>query len=67
MTLEENFKKIDEIMEKLSDDSLPLEESFGVYKEGMEYLNNCRKIVDDIEEKYKQIASDGLSDDDDEE
>ncbi len=67
MTLEENFAKVDEIMEKLSDDSLPLEESFGVYKEGMEYLNNCRKIVDDIEEKYKQLASDGSSDDGDEE
>ena len=67
MTLEETFTKIDEVMEKLSDDSLPLEESFGVYKEGMEYLNNCRKIVDDIEEKYKQLASDGSSDDGDEE
>ena len=57
MTLEENFKKIDEIMEKLSDDSLPLEESFSVYKEGMEYLNNCQKIVDDIEKKYEELSA----------
>ena len=28
MTLEETFEKVDAIMEKLSDDSLPLEESF---------------------------------------
>ncbi len=67
MTLEENFKKTDERMEKLSDDSLPREESFGVYKEGMEYLNNCRKIVDDIEEKYKQLAASESSDDGNEE
>ena len=58
MTLEENFKKIDEIMEKLSDDSLPLEDSFAVYKEGMEYLNECQKIVDDVEKKYKELAGD---------
>ncbi len=56
MTLEENFKKLDEIMEKLSDDSLPLEESFGVYKEGMDILANCRKVIDEVEEKVKKLA-----------
>ncbi len=56
MTLEENFEKLDAIMEKLSDDSLPLEESFGIYKEGMELLSDCRKVIDGVEEKIKEMS-----------
>ena len=56
MTLEETFEKLDEVMEKLSDDKLPLEESFGMYKEGMELLGNCRKIIDDVDKKVEELA-----------
>ena len=56
MTLEENFEKLDQIMEKLSDDSLPLEDSFGIYKEGMELLGNCQKVIDEVEEKVKKLS-----------
>lgn len=56
MTLEETFEKIDEIMDKLSDDSLPLEESFAVYKEGMEHLAKCKKIIEDVEAKTSELA-----------
>jgi len=56
MTLEETFEKIDAVMEKLSDDSLPLEESFNVYKDGMELLGNCRKIIDDVEKKVEELS-----------
>ncbi|MBO4905363.1 MAG: exodeoxyribonuclease VII small subunit [Lachnospiraceae bacterium] len=58
MTLEETFAKIDEVMEKLSDDSLPLEESFTVYKEGMELLGNCQKTIDEIEKKVEELNND---------
>ena len=56
MTLEENFAKLDTIMEKLSDDSLPLEESFGIYKEGMDLLGNCQKVIEDVEKKVKELS-----------
>ena len=58
MTLEETFAKIDEVMEKLSDDSLPLEESFTVYKEGMEFLGSCQKTIDEIEKKVEELNND---------
>ena len=57
MTLEETFEKIDGIMEKLSDDEIPLEESFTVYKDGMELLDKCRKIIDDVEKKVEELSS----------
>ncbi|MCR5831736.1 MAG: exodeoxyribonuclease VII small subunit [Lachnospiraceae bacterium] len=56
MTLEENFEKLDAIMEKLSDDSLPLEESFGIYKEGMELLGNCQKVIEDVEKRVEELS-----------
>ena len=59
MTLEETFEKIDEVMEKLSDDSLPLEESFSVYKEGMQLLDNCRKVIGDVEKKVAELEENG--------
>ncbi len=59
MTLEETFEKVDKVMEKLSDDSLPLEESFTVYKEGMELLDKCRVIIEDIEKKIDRSESEG--------
>ncbi len=65
MTLEETFEKIDEVMEKLSDDDMPLEESFGVYKEGMELLDKCKKIIEDVEKKVVELS--GGADDSDEE
>ena len=57
MTLEETFEKIDEVMERLSDDELPLEESFAVYKEGMELLDKCQKIIDDVDRKVNELAA----------
>ena len=56
MTLEENFEKLDQGMEKLSDDSLPLEEAFDLYKEGMGLLDNCRKVIEDVEKKVSELA-----------
>ena len=57
MTLEETFEKIDKIMDKLSDDELPLEDSFGLYKEGMELLSGCRTIIEDVEKRVELLAS----------
>ncbi len=65
MTLEETFEKIDEVMEKPSDDDMPLEESFGVYKEGMELLDKCKKIIEDVEKKVEELS--GGDDESDEE
>lgn len=56
MTLEETFEKIDGIMEKLSDDELPLEDSFKLYKEGMELLDKCQKIIEDVEERVRKVG-----------
>lgn len=51
LSLEETFDKIDDIMAKLQDDDTALEDSFSLYKEGMEMLNHCKDVIDDVEKK----------------
>lgn len=51
LTLEETFEKIDEVMEKLNDDTVSLEESFELYKNGMDMLKKCRDTIDEVEKK----------------
>lgn len=51
MNLEETFESIENIMEKLQSDELPLEDSFNLYKEGMELINHCNEVIDDVEKQ----------------
>ena len=41
LTLEEAFAQLDGLVERLETGSVPLEESFQIYKEGMELLKEC--------------------------
>ena len=51
MSLEDTFIGIDDIMTKLSSEDVPLAESFALYKEGMELLNHCNEVIDDVEKQ----------------
>ena len=56
MTLEEAFAGLDEIMEKLSDNDISLEQSVNLYKDGMELLGHCKKVVDEAEGKLVTLS-----------
>lgn len=58
LSLEDTFENINLIMAKLSDDSISLEESFGLYKEGMEMLKSCKDIIDDVEKRVIMLSGD---------
>ena len=59
LTLEEAFAQLDGLVERLETGSVPLEESFQIYKEGMELLKECSARIDTVEKKMLQIHSDG--------
>lgn len=59
LTLEETFEGLDEIMEKLSDNDVSLEESINLYKSGMELINHCKKVVDEVESKLVLLSGEG--------
>lgn len=59
LTLEESFARLDELVGKLEDRDVPLEESFQIYKEGMDLLKKCSDKIDLVEKKMQQISADG--------
>ena len=52
-TIEENMARLNEINNLMSDSSIKLEESFKLYKEGVELVEKCKKQLADVE---KQIV-----------
>lgn len=49
MNFEQSVKRLDEIICKLEDNSISLEESIEMYKEGTELLLKCRKQLEQAE------------------
>ena len=58
-TLEEVFAQLDDLAEKLEDKETSLEDSFNLYKQGMELLKFCSDKLDTGEKKMLQMNEDG--------
>ena len=58
-TLEEVFAQLDDLAEKLEDKETSLEDSFNLYKQGMELLKFCSDKLDTVEKKVLQMNEDG--------
>lgn len=58
-TLEDVFLQLDELAERLEDRETSLEESFRLYKQGMELLKYCSDKLDTVEKKMLQMDEDG--------
>ncbi len=59
MSLEGNFAKLEEALEKLEQDELSLEESFATYAKGMELLKQCNEEIDKVEKRVLMLSEDG--------
>lgn len=57
--LEEAFDRIEALLEKLQDKDVTLEESFGLYQEGMGLLKLCNENIDYVEKQMLQIDEEG--------
>ena len=58
-TLEEVFAQLDDLAEKLEDKETSLEDSFNLYKQGIELLKFCSDKLDTVEKKMLQMNEDG--------
>lgn len=58
-TIEEAFRELDVLAQKLEDRETTLEESFCYYKKGMELLKYCSEKLDTVEKKMLQMNEDG--------
>ncbi len=75
---EEAYAKLEEIVEKMSSASVPLDELITLYEEGMQLAEHCGKLLKGYEARLEKVSqkvldaekealSDIPSDDDDEE
>ncbi len=58
-TIKEDFEAVEEIIEKMDDNDISLEESFSLYEEGMKLLKQLSGRIDRVEEKVKILNEDG--------
>lgn len=62
LTLEENFKQLEEMIEKLENKEIGLEESFSLYEQGMKLLKQCNDQIDRVEKKVMVMNRNGALD-----
>lgn len=58
-TLEENFRELDDILTKMEDREVSLEDAFSLYERGMQKIRECNEKLDLVEKKMLVIAQDG--------
>lgn len=61
-TLEEAFAELDQMLEKLEDRDVSLEESFAVYAQGTKLLKYCNEKLDKVEKKMLVMNEEGKLD-----
>ena len=66
-TLEEKLAKLDAMTEQLRKEDITLEESFSLYKDGMELIKQCNADIDRVEKQVQILNADGQVTDWDEE
>ena len=63
LTIEEAFGKVDEKIKALEKSDVSLEDSFKLFKEGMDLLKYCNDSIDKVEKKVQKVMSDGQTED----
>ena len=59
MTFEDAMLRLREVTETLEKGDVTLEESFGLYQEGMGLLKLCNENIDHVEKQMLQIDEEG--------
>ncbi len=57
MDFEKNLKRLEEIVHKLEDGEIPLEESLKLFEEGVKISRSCNTRLADAEKKVKLLLS----------
>lgn len=58
-TLDQSFEKLEEMIGKLQQEDISLEESFKLYKEGMKLIKSCNDKIDKVEKEVLKLNENG--------
>lgn len=56
LSFEQAIKKLTDIVSKIEDGQISLEQSLGQYEQGMELIKHCRSILQKAEKKIEEIS-----------
>lgn len=56
MSLEEAFEELDSVIEQLENSDLPLEDTFNLYKKGVNLVEFCNKKIEKVECDIKKVT-----------
>ncbi len=59
VSLEEGLSELEDIVQRLSDEDLPLEEAFHLYESGVKKVRECQKSMEDVEKRMLLLREDG--------
>lgn len=59
ISLEDTFAEIEAIIAKMEQPDVTLDESFSLYKNGVERLKTCNELLDAVEKKMQVIEPNG--------
>ena len=57
--LEEMFKDLEELIGKMENEEITLEQTFDLYNNGMELLKKCNLSIDEVEKKVLVLDENG--------
>lgn len=60
--LEEMFKDLGELIGKMENEEITLEQTFDLYNNGMELLKKCNLSIDEVEKKVLVLDENGETD-----
>lgn len=66
LTYEQAYKRLEEIVEKLENGSVPLEESIKLFEEGTKLANFCNSKLNAAEQKFTQLITENSESDNNE-
>lgn len=58
-TLEASFEELEQIIEKLENPEVSLDDSFKLYNAGMKLLKSCNDSIDKVEKKILVLSEEG--------
>lgn len=66
LTYEQAYKRLEEIVEKLENGSVPLEESMKLFEEGTKLANFCNSKLNAAEQKFTLLITENSESDNNE-
>ena len=61
-SIEEAFEMLGEILAKMDEPGVTLEESFSCYEQGMKLIRYCKETIDTVEKKVQVLSAEGETD-----